>query len=658
MGAVMKKTAICLLLIGLSALAFGQIRAPGSRYAQEGLEYYQRGEYDRAIREFLSADRSADGKVPEYHYWLGRLHIAVADTASAMRWFDQYRSSGDSEYQAQVDSYLRIVQRQKKIFSRVNIRPLPDYVNSRNSDYGAILDPEGKYLYFTSLRPARKGKENVWRVEIVRSGFGQPELVEALSTDKNEAFGSFSADPQGAWIFGNYEANKRDGDIYFVPRTDKWFQPQNISQLNSSQVETHPMVFRDRLLFFASSREGGYGGTDIYLSEKIGGIWTQPQNLGPQINTAENEQTPFLDWDGRTLYFSSRGHPGFGGYDLFKAYRIGTNWQDWSVPENLGLPVNSTRNDRYFYHARGSNEGYMSSDRQVSGFEKIYQINFALATPTSYLLREADGSVRNVDIEYVVPAQRQPADAETIFSRIDESLETIRQGLPKPDFVPAPLGREPQSFELPAEPVQPVLVRIEGSVLDQFGNPVAAEVQINSETENQRNLEVLNTNSLGNFLGTLPPAAVYSALVSTPGYLVHSQEIRPEEGSTALRLDIVLQKMEKKGSLSLPDILFENGSAELEAKATAELDLLVMSLLTNQDMKVKLFGHAWEPGSAADNKDLSERRARAVADYLINKGIAKKRISWKAYGNTRTLDPQYEPSALSKSRRVEILLQM
>ena len=125
-----------------------------------------------------------------------------------------------------------------------------------------------------------------------------------------------------------------------------------------------------------------------------------------------------------------------------------------------------------------------------------------------------------------------------------------------------------------------------------------------------------------------------------------------------MRLDIVLQKMEKKGSLSLPDILFENGSAELEAKATAELDLLVMSLLTNQDMKVKLFGHAWEPGSAAANKELSERRARAVADYLINKGIAKKRISWKAYGNTRTLDPQYEPSALSKSRRVEILLQM
>lgn len=276
-------------------------------------------------------------------------------------------------------------------------------------------------------------------------------MVEDLSTDKNEAFGCFSAEPQGAWIFGNYESNKRDGDIYFAPRTDKWFQPQNISQLNSSQVETHPMGFRDRLLFFASSREGGYGGTDIYVSELIGGVWTQPQNLGPMINTPDNEQTPFLDWDGRTLFFSSRGHPGFGGYDMFKAYRIGTGWQEWSLPENLGLPVNSTRNDRYFYHVRGSNEGYMSSDRQVSGFEKIYQINFALTSPASYLIRDDDGTVSNVDIITVIPPKRAPADEESIFARIDQSLDLIRKGLPGPDFVPAPLGRDNPVFETATE---------------------------------------------------------------------------------------------------------------------------------------------------------------------------------------------------------------
>ncbi|MBP7205007.1 MAG: OmpA family protein [Candidatus Cloacimonetes bacterium] len=653
----MKKTIIFLIFMGLAAFACAQIGSQGSRYAQEGLEFYQRGNYDNAIREFINADRSAGGKVPEYHYWLGRLHIAVADTSSARRWFDRYLASGDTEYRSQVDNYLRIVQRQNKIFSRVNIRPLPDYVNSRNSDYGAIPDPESKYLYFTSLRPAKKDKENIWRVELFRAGFGRPELVEELSTDNNEAFGCFAQEPPGAWIFGNYEANKRDGDIYFVPRTDKWFKPQNVTKMNSTQVETQPMVFRDRLLFFASSREGGYGGTDIYVSEKIGGVWTQPQNLGPVINTAENEQTPFLDRDGRTLFFASRGHPGFGGYDIFKAYRIGNSWQDWSLPDNLGLPVNSTRNDRYFYHVRGSNEGYISSDRQVSGFEKIYQINFSLADPASYLIRKDDGSVSVVDIVYVVPSRRLPADDETIFARIDESLESIRKGLARKDSEPIPLERESWSGEATEEPVQQPPIRIEGSIRDQYGMAVITELQINSERNGERYQELLNTNTQGNFLETLPSAEMYHAIVNTPGYVVNSREVRPSIGSTAMRLDIVLQKLEKDAATSLPDILFANGSSQLDGAATSDLDLLVMTLLANPELKVRLSGHAWENGTEEYNKQLSERRAKVVADYLISKGIGIKRVSWRSYGKKNPLERQAESTASSVNRRVGIVLQ-
>ncbi len=654
----MKKTFIFLILVGLAACACAQIGSQGSRYAQEGLEYYQRGNYDNAIREFINADRSAGGKVPEYHYWLGRLHIAVADTSSARQWFDRYLASGDTEYRSQVDNYLRIVQRQNKIFSRVNIRPLPDYVNSRNSDYGAIPDPDGKYLYFTSLRPAKKDKENIWRVELFRAGFGRPELVEELSTDNNEAFGCFAQEPPGAWIFGNYEANKRDGDIYFVPRTDKWFKPQNASRMNSKQVETQPMVFRDRLLFFSSSREGGYGGTDIYVSEKIGGVWTQPQNLGPVINTAENEQTPFLDLDGRTLFFASRGHPGFGGYDIFKAYRIGNSWQDWSLPENLGLPVNSTRNDRYFHHVRGSNEGYISSDRQVSGFEKIYQINFSLADPASYLIREDDGSVSVVDIVYVVPPRRLPADDETIFARIDESLESIRQGLAKrKDYEPIPLERESWSGEATKEAAKQPPIRIEGSVRDQYGMAVITEIQINSKRDGERYQELLNTNAQGSFLEMLPPAEMYHVVVNIPGYVVYSREVRPSMGSTAMRLDIVLQKLDKGKATSLPDILFAYGSSQLDGTATSDLDLLVMTMLANPELKVRLSGHAWENANDDFNKQLSELRAKVVADYLISKGIGPKRMSLRSYGKTNPLEFQAESTARSLNRRVGIVLQ-
>lgn len=651
----MKKIILSLLFFGLLVGAWGQILSPGHRYAQEGMEYYQRGNYDRAIREFINADKSAGGKMPEYHYWLGRLHIAVADTTEAMAWFNRYVSSGDTAYKRQVENYLRIVQRQKQIFSRVSVRPLPDYVNSPNSDYGAIPDPQGKYLYFTSLRPAARAKENIWRTEIFSSGFGRPELVKELSTDKNEAFGCFSEDPPGAWIFGNYEANKRDGDIYFVPRTDKWFKPQNVTQLNTSQVETQPMVYRDRLLFFTSSREDGFGGTDIYVSEKIGGYWTEPQNLGPTINTAENEQTPFLDWDGRTLYFASNGHPGFGGYDIFKAYKTGPSWQDWSLPENLGLPINSTRNDRYFYHVRGSNEGYISSDRQVSGFEKIYQISFTPVSPASYLVQAEDGSVRAVELVKYVPLRRKTADEDSIFEMIDKTLDVISAGLPDPDFVPPPLWPEDRVPEAAEEALQQQYVRVSGNVKDQDGSPVQIEIRFNSESEFGRSIEVLNSDAIGSYRGNLPLAESYEVVVNSPGYLIFWQKIPLAEGRTRLTQDISVYKLETKTSLPYTDILFKSNSSQLDAKATAELDLLVLTLLTNPSMKVRLAGHADEGGTASYHKQVSKLRAQVVADYLMEKGIAKKRISLKSYGSSRPLDGTGTPE---KNRRVEINLQM
>ena len=144
----------------------------------------------------------------------------------------------------------------------------------------------------------------------------------------------------------------------------------------------------------------------------------------------------------------------------------------------------------------------------------------------------------------MAPALRKPADEETIFARIDESLETIRQGLPKPGFVPAPLGREPQPTEALAEDVEPIIIRVEGSVHDQFGEAVLTEVQISGETNGQRTVEVFNTNSwqfprhpaLGGYLyrGYKHPRIPCSP-TNHPGPEVIGR----------VKLDIELQKLEK-----------------------------------------------------------------------------------------------------------------
>ena len=623
----MKSYLLTLLLVIAAACAVAQIGQQGARYAQDGLDYYNRGDYDNAIRQFLAADRSANGKVPQYHYWLGRLHIAVADTSSAKDWFARYLASGDTEYQSQVEAYQRIIRRQAEIFATISLSQLPDYVNSRNSDYGAFPDPEGKYLYFTSMRPADNAKENIWRAEILRSGFGRPELVKGLSSDKNEAIGSIAMDNSGAWIFGNYEANKRDGDIYWVPRVKEgWGKPENARVFNTKQVETHPFVFRDRLMFFASSREGGYGGMDIYVSEKFGGAWSEPRNLGPTVNTSANEQTPFLDQDGRTLFFASNGHPGFGGYDIFRVYRVGYGWQDWSLPENLGLPMNSTRDDRHFFHVYGTNEGYLSSDRTLPGFENIYQLSYSPAGEASYLMLGENGEAVSVLVKPPVPVIRKPVTIDDLLNKLDQSLEVVKHGLEATTV--------PEQASIAEEPAAPVpatqTVRISGVLLDEAGDPVSGEVQITCTVDGVRTRSIVETSSEGVYQVFMPLSDAYAVTVNKTGFVFYSGIAYPAISDGNMEYDIELTSLSSSDPGIFPDLLFIPGSSELAPDNDSALETILLTLLANPKLRLMVTGHADDAGSSRENKKLGEKRAKVVIDYLVQKGIAPNQLTWSS----------------------------
>ncbi len=817
----MRKTAALAIFLILAAwLGALQIGLRGERYAQDGIEYYQRGDYTRAIKQFEAAERSADGSVPAYHYWLGKLHIALSDTTNAGIWLRKYLDSADTEYRDDVRSYFRILERQDKIFRRVNLRPMPDYFNSGNSDYGAIPDPAGKYVYFTSLRPARKDKENIWRAEIFRFGYGKPQLVDQLSTDKNEAWGCFSPAQDSAWISGNFEPDKLDGDIYLVDTSSGWSKPRNVAALNSPQTEIQPMLFQNRYLFFSSSRNGGLGGLDIYVSELRDGVWSVPENLGPTINTAGNEQTPFLDYDGNTLYFASTGHAGFGGYDLYKAYKIGEGWQNWSVPENLGLPLNSPRNDRHFHHIPATNEGFISSDRKVSGFEKIYRFTFDYPPQPSYIVADENGNLISQSLAEALPTYESPEEPEPVIPVPEPEPEEI--SIPEPDFplyaqgemiaVPAPqttslrelelpplyrpepdpisipdyiapgnpafdllAGQEQMSLPAPGrmtlqdlqpyevfrpEPVpepiavsepepeptavivpeplpeladiaiqdpelafdrdfaavslpeprhlalldnppqalyRPVLpirvapeipaviasepepltlvqespetdprdipqieappdhdVRIQGTVTDQEGNPVLTNLEITGIVNGIRTRNIVITSSQGEFDTVARWSPTLDLVINEGGYLLYTNVLRLEPDTFSLDLIITLRKLEKKKALAFGSVFFANESAQLSQSEKASLDDVILTLLNNPGVRVKISGHAYDSGTPKFNLDLSDRRARAVVDYLISKGIDKKRLSWDSYGNNQPIYGAVDPTEQYKNRRVEI----
>ena len=164
-----------------------------------------------------------------------------------------------------------------------------------------------------------------------------------------------------------------DDNIYSVDFKNDVFSPQLLS-INTKNIECSPSLSPDgSTLYFVSDRSGGYGGKDIWASERLSnGKWSTPYNMGKDINTSQDEETPFIMSDGGTLCFSSVGHNSYGGYDIFTTTQNDDG--NWSTPENLGAPVNSTSDDYSFITDSEGGKAYYSSDKMEKNNENIYNV--------------------------------------------------------------------------------------------------------------------------------------------------------------------------------------------------------------------------------------------------------------------------------------------
>lgn len=278
---------------------------------------------------------------------------------------------------------------------------LSSNVNSPYKDYWPSLTADEQELYYTIQLPtgiqfplgeayqediyvSRKGKDGKWQVSESVGSF--------LNTDNNEGSQSISAN--GQFLF--YVAcNRKDDfgscDIYYSERRGNgWTKPRNIGQpINSQYWESTPSPSADgRMLFFSSGiRPDSKGGKDIYVSyKKEDGTWTEPKNLGDSINTKGNEYAPFIHPDGRTLYFSSEGWIGMGGYDLF--YSRMKDDSTWTTPKNLGYPINTHSDDFGLIVNTNGRYAFFSSNRKGSQDWDLYTFELypeARPNPVNYI---------------------------------------------------------------------------------------------------------------------------------------------------------------------------------------------------------------------------------------------------------------------------------
>ena len=257
------------------------------------------------------------------------------------------------------------------VYSEENIG---DLLNDEKANFNPVISADGKsFAYMVSL----KFYDAVMFSRLVNGNWSPPiNITPELQSDGDFYISCLSAD--GRLLLLSKDDNYNSDIFSSTFDGTTWTKTEKLNKnINTKYWESHGFISDDgKQIIFASDRPGGFGGLDLYLSQKVNGDWGAAVNLGPEINTPFNEDRPFIIENGKTLFFSSQGHENIGGYDLFRS-DIQTNGL-WSNPKNLGYPVNTPDNNIFFMPVGNGKSGYYSVFKELEGFgkEDIYKILF------------------------------------------------------------------------------------------------------------------------------------------------------------------------------------------------------------------------------------------------------------------------------------------
>lgn len=466
-------------------------------------------------------------------------------------------------------------------FSPIN---LGDSVNTEQSEYYPSVTVTDSLLVFT--RRVGQTREDFVESRISKKGFGKAKIIEG-DINLEPKKGAITVSQDGEWmLFAGMlgDQSYKSYDIYISYNTpDGWSEPQNLGpNINTDYWETSPSLSPDKkALYFTSNRPDGLGGSDLYVSyRQLNGKWGPAVNMGPGINTSGDEMAPFIHADNQTLYYTSNGLPGYGNSDLFVTRKNSKG--EWGLPENLGYPINTIDNEGSLAVSADGLTAYYASDRSDSrGGLDIYQF-------------------------------------------------TLR-----PDI----------------RPYRTLYVK--GKVMDsKTKKPLPSRIELTDNSTNQVLMQ-LQTDELGEYLVTLPLGKAYTFTVNRKGYLFYSElyALQQKQADSVYKKDIYLQPVAMDAEITFHNILFPTNVSELPAASHIELDKLVELLQENPSLRVAISGHTDNIGKPEDNLLLSTNRARAIVNYLVEKGIQTNRLTYKGYGASMPIADNQTEEGRAKNRR-------
>lgn len=353
-----------------------------------GVCYYELKEYQQAEAYFLKTSSTVSLELFRYKAEIAHIQQKFK---KAINFYNGYKIINGKKDLTN-DEVNRLIS--KSIYAEevitkprvVTIENVGAIVNSKYDEYVPLISADEGAMYFTSRRPESTGGkldpngrffEDIYYSKKSGNSWEKPIQMKAgINTETNDACAGLSPDGQLLFIFRT-NPDLFSGSLYECRMgLDEWETPKKLPEnINSGFVETSASISaNDKIIYFSSNRDGGFGGKDIYKVERLpNGTWGKAQNLGPTINTEHDEDAPFIHSDGKTLYFSSTGHQNMGGYDIFKT-KIGDD-NEWSNPENIGYPINTVTDDIFFVIAADGKTGYYSSSQQGGyGGQDIYRV--------------------------------------------------------------------------------------------------------------------------------------------------------------------------------------------------------------------------------------------------------------------------------------------
>ena len=591
-----------------------------------GICYLNTSYKEKALEHIEKAYNIKRDVHSDLNLYLARAYHLNLKFDSAIIYYKSFINSLETnkktKYIEEINKYIQECNNGKELIKdtvKVMIDNLGSTINSIYPDYGPVINADESMLIFTSRRNTNTGEmrdpesgkyyEDIYIAYL--EDWGQWKLEqpgEPINSIYHDAAIGLSPDGQTLYL---YKGNN-GGDIYVsYLKGSKWTNPEPLPYpINTKYHESSASLGPDgKTLYFVSDRPGSKGGRDIWMSKRNNKQWSYPINL-TNINTTFDEEGVFIHPDGKTLYFSSKGHNTMGGYDIFKSTNENGKWTN---PTNLGYPINTPDEDLYFVLSASGIHAYISSSRKGTiGDQDLFIITYFVAKPT-------------------VPSSEVNLLAWRAHPSQDIKFENL-------------IGES-----------SPSLILWKGKVMDEMGTPLEAQIFLTDNETGEQISEFYSNSETGKFIVSLPAGKNYGVAVKKTGYLFHSENFNIPENAPfkEVNKDIILKKIAVGAEVVLNNIFFDFNKATLRPESKTELQNVIEFLQQNPNISLEISGHTDNVGSYEYNLNLSEKRAQAVVDYLIQQGIPSNRLVFKGYSFTKPIASNATEEGRQLNRRVE-----